>query len=89
MSSFFNSSGGPIGSDVDSFVNPPFLSMMRTPTTQDMQNPGTNWLDGSQNPPVIYETTGAGRWYQAGGFPASTTLYGTVLLTDNSEPVAT
>lgn len=87
--SFFNSSGGPFGTDDDQFVNPPFINAMRAPTANDFQNPGTRWMDGSVNPKIIYETTGGGDWDTGGVQPATTTTYGTVILTDNNEPVAT
>src|SRR5258708_38206556 len=79
----FNASG------IDYFSLPIFLNMMRAPTTQDIYNPGTRWQDSSVNPPLIYETSGAGNWDTGGVEPATTTTYGTVILTDNSEPVAT
>lgn len=80
----------PGGEGVDPFVNPPYIGYaMRAPTTQDIQNPGTRWQDNSVNPPIIYSTTGGGNWDTGGVEPATTTTYGTVILTDNSEPVAT
>ncbi len=81
--------GTPFATGVDAFVYPQFLSAMRAPTTQDIYNPGTRWLDASVNPRLIYETTGAGDWDVGGVQPATTTVYGTVILTDNNEPVAT
>src|ERR1700685_3683634 len=66
---------------IDSFAWPQFLSPnLRAPTSNDIQNPGTRWMDSSVNPPVIYETTGAGNWNQAGGGPATTSTFGTVKL---------
>jgi hypothetical protein len=61
---------------VDSFAHPLFLAPnLRAPTTNDIQNPGTQWLNNAVNPPVIYETTGAGLWYQiAGGGGSFTNL---------------
>ena len=74
---------------VDPFVRPFFINAQRAPTTNDIQNPGTRWQDSSVSPPVIYQTSGAGIWGSDVNVPATTTTYGTVLLTDNSEPVAT
>src|SRR6185369_14101951 len=49
---------------------------------------GTVYFDISVNPPVEYVFNGS-TWTTAGSSPATTTTYGSVLLTDNSEPVAT
>jgi len=81
--------GTPFATGVDAFVYPQFISAMRAPTIQDIYNPGTRWQDNSVNPAVIYETSGAGNWDVGGVEPATTTTYGTVILTDNSQPVAT
>lgn len=55
--------GTPFATGVDSFVYPQFIGYaLRAPTTQDIYAPGTQWQDNNVNPPVIYETTGAGRW---------------------------
>lgn len=60
--------GTPFATGVDAFVYPQFIGYaLRAPTTQDVFNPGTEWQDNSVNPPVIYETTGAGRWYTTAG----------------------
>jgi len=75
--------------DTDNFVYPRFITAMRAPGTGDIDNPGTRWLDQSVNPAIIYETTGAGNWNTEGANHATTTTYGTVILTDNNEPVAT
>lgn len=83
------SSGGAFGYGIDPFVYPQFLSFMRAPTSLDIYNPGTRWQDNSVNPAIIYSTSGAGNWDTGGVEPATTTTYGTVILTDNSEPVAT
>ncbi len=74
---------------LDAFVYPQFLVWNRTPGINDILPPGTRVLDKSQNPNLIYETSGAGNWDVGGVEPASTTVYGVVLLTDNSQPVAT
>jgi hypothetical protein len=74
---------------VDAFTRPVFIMAQRAPTTNDIQNPGTRWQDNSVNPPIIYETSGAGNWDTGGVEPATTARYGTVILTDNNEPVAT
>lgn len=86
-----NTAGGmPFATGVDAFVYPQFIGYaQRAPTTQDIYNPGTRWQDNSVNPAIIYETIGAGQWFTGEGNHATTTTYGTVLLTDNSEPVAT
>src|SRR5512139_1424733 len=89
-SSNFNNQNGPFGNVIDGFVYPQFIGYAtRAPTTQDIYNPGTKWQDNSVNPPVIYETTGAGIWSTSGVNQATTTTYGTVILTDDSQPVAT
>lgn len=85
-----NFQNGSYGSNLDAFVYPQFLSdPLRAPTAQDIYPAGTRWLDNSVNPKRIYETSGAGDWDTGGVQPATTAIYGTVLLTDNSEPVAT
>lgn len=85
-----NNSNVPFGFQIDGFVYPQFIGYaLRAPTTQDIYNPGTRWQDNSQNPAIIYETTGAGLWISGSGNQATTTVYGSVILTDNSEPVAT
>src|ERR1044071_4626449 len=83
------SQGTPFATGVDAFVYPQFITAMRAPTVLDIYNPGTRWMNASVSPALIYETTGAGDWDTGGVQPATTTTYGTVLLTDNSEPVAT
>jgi len=60
--------GTPYATGVDAFVYPQFIGYaLRAPNTQDIYNPGTEWQDNSVNPPVIYETSGAGRWYSIAG----------------------
>ncbi len=49
---------------------------------------GQQFFNKSTTPPTEYVWNGQ-TWTTAGANPASTTVYGTVLLTDNSEPVAT
>src|SRR6478672_3427985 len=87
--SLFNNQNGNFANVVDGYVYPQFLSAMRAPTTQDIYNPGTEWQDNSVSPPIIYKTTGAGAWITGESNHATTTTYGTVILTDNNEPVAT
>jgi hypothetical protein len=85
-----NIPNGPFATGVDGYVYPQFLGIpKRAPTTLDIYQPGTRWQDNSVSPPVIYQTTGAGNWIVDTNAPATTSTYGTVLLTDNSEPVAT
>ena len=73
--------GTPNATGVDAFVYPQFIGYaQRKPTTQDIMNPGTRWQDNSVNPPIIYETTGAGVWNTAGGNLATTTTPGEVYL---------
>lgn len=89
-SCMFNGPNGPFANVVDGQVYPQFLQdPKRPPTSNDIYPPGTRWLDNSVNPKIIYETTGAGDWDTGGVQPATTTTYGTVILTDNNEPVAT
>ncbi|MGJ0428478.1 hypothetical protein, partial [Methylobacter sp.] len=49
---------------------------------------GQAYFDLDTTPPTEYVYNGQ-TWVTAGANPATTTTYGTVLLTDNSEPVAT
>ena len=89
-SCMFNNSNGPFANVVDGNVYPQFLQdPKRAPTTNDIYPPGTRWLDNSVSPKIIYETVGGGEWDTGGVQPATTTTYGTVILTDNNEPVAT
>ena len=76
-------------SGVDPFAHPLFIMWNRAPTTNDFYNPGTEIQDNSVNPPVIYQTSGYGIWNVGGGEQATTSRYGTVILTDNNQPVAT
>lgn len=47
---------------VDNFAHPLFINAMRAPSTQDLYPAGTQWMDGSVSPKVIYQTTGGGVW---------------------------
>lgn len=86
----FNNQNGNFANVVDGYVYPQFIGYaLRAPTSQDIYPPGTRWQDNSVNPPIIYETTGGGTWTTEGANHATTTNFGTVILTDNSEPVAT
>lgn len=61
----FNQQGGPFANVVDAFVYPQIIGdAKRSPTTQDIYNPGTRWQDNSVSPPVQYYTVGGGLWYQ-------------------------
>lgn len=58
----------------------------RAPTSSDTNYPvGQPWVFDD----VYYIHVGAGSWQAGGNDPATTSVYGTVILTDNSEPVAT
>lgn len=76
-------------------VEVPFLSN-RAPTTSDAKFPiGKVWVDtvGNNTYTLTSMTSSGGvlsaTWTSGGNAPATTTSYGLVLLTDNSEPVAT
>ncbi len=74
------------------FINifPAPIVAERAPTSADNLCPqGQIWFDNSVTPPVEYTFDGDSTWAQGGANPATTTTYGSVLLTDNSEPVAT
>jgi hypothetical protein len=59
--------GTPFATGVDAYVYPQFIGYaLRAPSAQDIYNPGTEWQDNSQSPPVIYITTGAGLWTTSG-----------------------
>ncbi len=57
-------------------TQPQFITAQRPPTTLDFNNPGTQWLDNSVVPGVIYETTGAGVWNVGNNVQATTTIAG-------------
>lgn len=63
----------------------------RAPTSNDTNYvQGQVWYDNSVSPGVAYAyDKPSGTWQVGGNSPATTTDYGVVLLTDNSEPVAT
>jgi hypothetical protein len=74
------------------FINvfPTPILAERAPTSADNQCPmGQLWYDTSVSPAVQYTYDDGAGWLQGGANPATTTTYGTVLLTDNNEPVAT
>ena len=78
------------GGNVNVFPVP--IIAQRAPTSSDVDYPlGQIWIDSSVSPAVSYEflDSASGTWSTGGNAPATTTEYGTVLLTDNSEPVAT
>lgn len=87
--SLFNNNNGAFGNVIDGVVYPQLIPAYRAPTSQDIYPAGTRWVDSSVTPALLYETVGGGDWDTGGVQPATTTTYGTVLLTDNSEPVAT
>lgn len=70
-------------------VLPPPVIALRNPTDNvDVNyNPGQLW--NNKNTAQLFIYNGQGSWTEAGEEPATTTDYGVVLLTDNSEPVAT
>lgn len=69
-------------------VLPPPVISGRAPTSSDVNyTPGQLWFDKPNG--ELYVNEGAGIWNTVGEEPATTTSYGVVLLTDNSEPVAT
>ncbi len=58
------------------------------PATNFKGELGQQYFDQTTVPPTEYVFNGS-TWTTAGANPATTTTYGTVLLTDNNEPVAT
>ncbi len=69
-------------------VLPPPVIALRDPATSDVNyNPGQLWFNKSSG--SLFVNEGAGIWNDSGEEPATTTEYGVVLLTDNSQPVAT
>lgn len=68
-------------SGIDLFAHPLFINAMRAPSTNDIYNPGTQWMDGSVSPKVIYQTVGGGVWPAIGGAGTFTTLAVTGLST--------
>lgn len=83
--SLLNTTNPPSAVGVDSFVQPPFIHAYRAPTTLDIYNPGTRWLDDEGSVRTIYETTGAGVWIVGDNSPATTTAFGTVKLATLSQ----
>jgi hypothetical protein len=55
-------SSDPLDNLTNVLQRPLFIPANRPPTVNDLQPPGTRWLDGSASPRVIYSTTGAGIW---------------------------
>ena len=47
---------------IDLHSHPLFIPAMRAPSTQDLYPAGTQWMDGSVSPKIIYQTTGGGVW---------------------------
>ena len=85
-----NSSNYPLQSFAVNIAEmPPYLMRNRAPLPTDIAVAGTRWQDNSTNPPTVYGTTGGGNWDVGSIEPATTSVYGTVILTDNNEPVAT
>ena len=64
-------SNPPFATGIDPYVNPPYIGYaLRAPTSNDKAIPGSGWQDNSQNPPVVYYTTGNGVWNTGGDVPA-------------------
>lgn len=82
-----NNQNTPFGFNIDGYVYPQFLTWNRAPTSNDVYNPGTRILDTTTN--LIWETRGAGVWLDGGVSHATTSIFGSVTLTDDSFPVAT
>ncbi len=59
-------SSDPLNNLTNLVQRPLFITANRAPSTLDFQNSGTQWQDNSVSPPIIYETTGNGRWVAAG-----------------------
>lgn len=88
MSSPF-SSNNPLGyTGLNYYEEPPFITANRAPTTQDIYNPGTRWLDGSDAARTIYETTGGGVWNVGGNIQATTTVSGITRYATTAEVMA-
>ena len=67
----------------------PVIAQRAPSDTTDLEYPqGQLWFDNSVDPVQGYVFNGS-VWNAGGDNPATTTTYGTVLLTDNNEPVAT
>ena len=75
-----NFTNPPYATQIDAFVYPQFLYWQRTPTTNDVYPAGTRVINTTLNPPIIYESAGAGVWLQGGNDPATTTTQGIVQL---------
>lgn len=75
---------------VGGFINvpPATISGNGPPPSSFKGQLGQSYFDKSTSPATEYVYNGS-TWVTAGANPATTTTYGTVLLTDNSEPVAT
>ena len=87
MTASYSAGGnGPFDFGNDPYVYPQFIGRaMRAPTINDVLTPGTRWQNNSVVPPVIYTTTGAGRWLLGGDNPATNTTLGTVYLATYAE----
>lgn len=69
----------------------PTVIATRDPGNQDKYEIGYQWVNKSNNSYWVLTGFASGLpiWSSGGNNPATTTDYGTVILTDNSEPVAT
>jgi hypothetical protein len=57
-------SSDPLDNLTNVYQRPPCITALRAPTVNDVQPPMTLWQDNAANPPIIYQTTGAGVWNQ-------------------------
>lgn len=80
-----------VGGPSIGFSAAPIVAERDPATTDTNYNLGQQWINKSNNTYWILLSVsgGSATWDEGGNSPATTTTYGTVLLTDNSEPVAT
>jgi len=77
----FCSSNLPLGGfAINTKLYPVFLpDQQRAPTSLDNYTAGTRWQDNSQDPPVIYQTTGDGVWEATTNAPEGLTDHALVI----------
>jgi len=78
----------PFATGIDLTVFPQFINANRAPTSQDLYNPGTRWLDQSVSPAIIYETIGSGVWKTGAAGQAITTAAGITRYATTAEVLA-